>query len=107
MSAQLSEIVQGKIRDEGPMSFRDFMETALYYPELGYYTSSKEKFGKEGDYFTAPFFSNVYGNVIAKQLEEMWILTGQKEFTIIEYGAGTGALCADSLDHLKNNKLRL
>lgn len=104
MSETLSGIVQNRIRDEGPISFHDFMEMALYYPELGYYTSAKEKFGKEGDYFTAPFFTNVYGAVIAKQLEEMWILLGKKEFTIVEYGAGTGSLCADILDHLKSNK---
>ena len=103
MSEQLSGIVQNKIRDEGPISFRDFMEMALYYPKLGYYTSSKEKFGKEGDYFTAPFFTNVYGNIIAKQLEEMWLLTGKKEFTVVEYGAGTGSSCADILNGLKNN----
>src|SRR6185503_3460193 len=104
MSSFLSEIVQGKIRDEGPISFRDFMEMALYYPALGYYSSAKEKFGQDGDYFTAPFFSNVYGSIIAKQLEEMWFFTGQEEFTIVEYGAGTGMLCADILNQLKNNR---
>ena len=103
MSLSLSEIVQHKIRDEGPISFHDFMEMALYYPELGYYTSVNEKFGKGGDYFTAPFFTNVYGTIIAKQLEEMWYLTGKSGFTIVEYGAGSGALCADILDHLQEN----
>ena len=103
MSLSLSEIVQDKIHNEGPISFRDFMEMALYYPGLGYYTSVNEKFGKSGDYFTAPFFTNVYGTIIAKQLEEMWHLTGEKEFTIVEYGAGSGALCADILDHLQEN----
>ena len=104
MSETLSGIVQKRIHDEGPISFRDFMEMALYYPQLGYYTSAKEKFGKEGDYFTAPFFTKVYGSIIAKQLEEMWLLIGEKEFTIVEYGAGTGSLCADILDELKSNK---
>lgn len=104
MSLSLTEIVQNKICDEGPLSFHDFMEMALYHPQLGYYTSSKEKFGEGGDYITAPFFTNVYGKLIAKQLEEMWVQTGSNEFTIVEYGAGDGALCADILGHLKNNK---
>jgi SAM-dependent MidA family methyltransferase len=90
MSEQLSEIVKGKIGDEGPISFRDFMEIALYYPELGY--------------FTAPFLTNLYGSVIAKQLEEMWLLTGKKDFAIVEYGAGSGSLCSDILIHLRDNK---
>ena len=104
MSMLLSEIVQSRIREEGPISFHDFMEMALYHSEFGYYTSSKEKFGKGGDYFTAPFLTKVYGGVIAKQLEEMWLLTGQREFKIVEYGAGLGSLCTDILHHLKSNK---
>lgn len=104
MSLSLSEIGQKKICTNGPISFHDFMEMALYYPDLGYYTSLHEKFGKSGDYFTAPLFTNIYGTVIAKQLEEMWMLTGKKEFTIVEYGAGKGTLCADILNHLKNIK---
>jgi SAM-dependent MidA family methyltransferase len=39
----LADLIIQKIRQEGPIPFRDFMEMALYYPELGYYTSSGEK----------------------------------------------------------------
>lgn len=79
------------------------MELALYYPELGYYTSSTDKIGKQGDFYTSPYLTNFFGHVIAKQLEEMWQLTGKNDFTIVEYGAGMGSLCIDVLDQLKNN----
>src|SRR5215203_1500867 len=104
METTLSEIIKNKIREQGPISFHDFMEMALYYPELGYYTSAADKIGKHGDYYTSPYLTNVFGNVIAKQLEEMWLLTGKKDFTIVEYGAGMGSLCNDILDQLKQNK---
>jgi SAM-dependent MidA family methyltransferase len=103
MEMSLSEIIKDKIRGQGPISFHDFMEMALYYPGLGYYTSSPDKIGKQGDYYTSPYYSNVFGNVIAKQLEEMWLLTGRKEFSIVEYGAGMGSLCVDMLKQLKYN----
>ena len=103
MEMPLSEIIKNKICEQGPISFHDFMEMALYYPGLGYYTSSPDKIGKHGDYYTSPYFTNVFGNVIAKQLEEMWHLTGKKDFTIVEYGAGMGSLCIDILEQLKNN----
>ena len=48
----LSEIIVQKIKAEGPISFHDFMEMALYYPELGYYTSDRDKIGVNGDYYT-------------------------------------------------------
>src|SRR6187455_1109095 len=104
MATTLAEIIKNKIRDQGPISFHDFMEMALYYPESGYYTSAPDKIGKHGDYYTSPYLTNVFGNVIAKQLEEMWILTGKKDFAIVEYGAGMGSLCNDILDKLKQNE---
>lgn len=104
MKIPLSEIIKDKIKEHGPISFHDYMEMALYYPELGYYTSSSDKIGKQGDFYTSPYLTGIFGNTIAKQLEEMWFLTGNKDFTVVEYGAGTGSLCIDILEQLKDNK---
>ncbi len=101
---ELSEIIIQKIHDHGPISFHDFMERALYYPNLGYYTSAGNKTGKNGDYFTSPDYSFLFGEMIAKQIEEMWELLGKNEFTIVEFGAGNGSLCHDILNYLKGNK---
>src|ERR1700716_3338525 len=100
---ELSEIIKQRIKMEGPISFRDFMEMALYYPGLGYYTSKQDIIGCNGDFYTSSNLTEVFGAMIGKQLEEMWRLTGEEEFTIVEFGAGTGALCHDILDYLKGN----
>ncbi|HJY24038.1 MAG TPA: hypothetical protein VJ279_14190, partial [Hanamia sp.] len=89
---ELTEIIVQKIKSKGAISFCDFMEMALYYPGLGYYTSEKEKFGKKGDYYTSPGLSSLYGKMIGKQLEEMWRNMEEGSFTIVEYGAGAGEL---------------
>lgn len=99
----LSEIIIERIKKEGSISFRDYMEMALYYPGKGYYTSDKNTIGTTGDFYTSSSISHVYGAMIAKQLEQMWEIMGEKEFTIVEYGAGTGMLCHDILDYLKKN----
>jgi SAM-dependent MidA family methyltransferase len=99
----LSEIIISRIKKEGPISFHDFMDMALYYPACGYYNSKSEKIGKHGDFYTSPYFTSVFGHVIAKQLEEMWGALNKEPFTIVEYGAGTGLLCNDILNHLENN----
>ena len=102
----LSEIIVQKIKDDGPISFRDFMEMSLYYPQLGYYTSARNKIGKTGDYFTSSSFTSLFGEIVGKQIEEMSLRLGEEEFTIVEYGAGNGALCLDILKRLqKNNNL--
>jgi SAM-dependent MidA family methyltransferase len=100
---ELSGIIKMKIHEQGPLSFRDFMDMALYYPSLGYYNSDRNKIGKGGDFYTSPVLSTLFGEMIGKQIEEMWFLLDKKAFTIVEYGAGTGALAYDILHYLKNN----
>lgn len=100
---QLSDIIIQTIRDKGPVSFHDFMEMALYYPEKGYYTTPKDRIGVTGDFYTSSSLTPAFGAAIGRQLEEMWDILGKIEFTIVEYGAGTGTLCYDILDYLKRN----
>lgn len=99
----LRDIIIQKIRQHGPMSFRDFMEMSLYYPGMGYYTSGDEKIGKDGDYYTSPWLTSIFGEMIAKQLEEMWKILDRKDFTVVEFGAGNGNLCQDIIQQLKKN----
>ena len=101
---ELENIIIKKIMRGGPISFHDFMEMALYYPGIGYYTSPPEKFGKEGDFFTSCHVSPAFGAIVAKQLEEIWDILGTETFTIVEYGAGNGSLCNDVLSHFKHDK---
>jgi SAM-dependent MidA family methyltransferase len=99
----LSEIIKEKISERGAIPFHDFMDMALYHPETGYYTSSRNKIGPDGDYYTSPDITSVLGEMLGKQLEEMWYIVNKKPFTIIEYGAGNGSLYRDILHYLKNN----
>jgi len=99
----LSETIKEKIFKEGNISFREFMEMALYHPEMGYYTSEGNKIGTQGDYYTSPDITPILGEMIGKQLEEMWIILDKKPFSVVEYGAGDGSLCKDILLYLKNN----
>ncbi|MCX9082527.1 MAG: SAM-dependent methyltransferase [Candidatus Methanoperedens sp.] len=101
---KLSDIIIQKIRQQGPISFCDFMEMALYYPGLGYYTSDKKKIGKSGDYYTSSNLTSVFGEMLGKQIEEMWYILGKKEMTVVEMGAGTGILSEDVIKFLKTNK---
>ena len=96
----LPEVIIERIRREGPLSFRDFMEMALYYPDLGYYMSSFPKLGEGGDFYTSGYLTGLFGDLLASQLEDMWRHLGRPSFTVVEYGAGTGLLCRDILSRL-------
>ncbi|HMB44766.1 MAG TPA: SAM-dependent methyltransferase [Candidatus Methanoperedens sp.] len=99
----LSSLIIKEIKRFGPISFRDFMEMALYYPGLGYYTSHKKKIGKTGDYYTSSNLTPVFGEMLGKQIQEMWHILGKKEMTVVEMGAGTGLLSGDVLTYLANS----
>jgi SAM-dependent MidA family methyltransferase len=98
----LTDLIVGRIRKNNGISFRDYMDMALYHDDLGYFTSSIRSIGKRGDFFTSPFVSSAFGAMIGRQIEEFRKQI-RGDFTIIEYGAGTGLLCYDILEYLKAN----
>ena len=71
-----SERLISLIRDEieansGSISFKRYMEMALYQPRLGYYVAGTHKLGKQGDFITAPEISPLYSRCIANQCAEI------------------------------------
>lgn len=99
----VQDLIIDRIRTRGPLSFHDFMEMALYHPGQGYYAAPRDAIGEAGDFYTSPYLSDIFGEIIAGQLEEMWVALDRRPFTIVECGAGTGILCRDILHRLKAN----
>lgn len=82
-----------------PIPFVDFMQEALYARHIGYYNSNLHIFGKKGDFVTAPELTPLFGQTLANQCQQ--ILSGLDKPCILEFGAGSGRLCIDILNHLK------
>jgi len=98
---QLREIILGRIRQRGRITFAEFMEACLYEPGLGYYTSPGRKVGAEGDFYTSSNVHQVFGRLIAREVHRMWHCMGEPDrFDLVEVGAGNGRLAADLLDTL-------
>jgi SAM-dependent MidA family methyltransferase len=79
------------------------MAWCLYHPEYGYYQSKGTRIGKEGDYYTSPSVSPLFGHLIAKQLFQMAEILGGENFDVVEMGGGRGFLCEDIIDWAKKN----
>lgn len=104
----LKELVRRQIRERGRITFAEYMAMALYAPGLGYYTAPGRRIGKEGDYFTSPNVSPLFGAALARQLTQMWELLGRPVgFAIVEFGAGTGLLAGDILKALREESPEL
>jgi SAM-dependent MidA family methyltransferase len=96
-SRALSEILAGRIRAGGPISFAEFMRECLYHPVHGYY--SRANAGRFGDYYTSVDVHPIFGRLLARQFAEMWELLGSpRPFVVAESGAGVGRLAGHILD---------
>lgn len=89
--------LKDRIEERGRVTFEEFMDTALYHPEYGYYTSKKARIGKEGDYYTSTDVHRAFGVCIMRQIEEMNLILNHSPLNVVEVGAGKGLLCADIL----------
>lgn len=81
------------IRETGPISLAQFMgeSNALYY-------SSRDPFGEEGDFITAPEISQMFGELIGLWLADVWVRAGTPENVhYVELGPGRGTLALDAL----------
>ena len=97
------KIVQKIIESGGWIDFATFMHMALYLPSLGYYSGGAKKFGKGGDFVTAPEISALFASTLARQAAQVLTETSGNYLiaNILELGAGTGKLAAEMLLELQ------
>ena len=93
----LADILSQRIAATGPMTLADYMAECLLHPTLGYYTT-RDPFGRAGDFITAPEISQMFGELIGLCLAQVWLDQGQPPtFVLAELGPGRGTLMADAL----------
>lgn len=99
----LTHFIRETIQRDGPVTFRWFMEQALYHPEWGYYSSGKAVIGKRGDFFTSVSVGRLFGELLARQFDEIWRRMGcPGDFWLVEQGADRGQLAADIVETVRS-----
>ena len=99
-SKALISRIRGAIKENGgSIGFDRFMWMALYEPGLGYYSAGARKFGRSGDFVTAPEISPLYSRALAAQCAEVLQTIGNG--SLLEIGAGTGVMASDMLRELE------
>ena len=93
----LARLIAQRIAVEGPMRLDDFMRLCLLHPVHGYY-ATRDPFGAQGDFTTAPEISQMFGELVGLALAQAWLDQGSPApFTLAELGPGRGTLMADIL----------
>jgi len=85
----------------GWLDFADYLDLVLYAPGLGYYSAGAARFGAAGDFVTAPELGSAFAGCVARVVHRLQATLPAT--TILEFGAGSGALAADLLVALRGS----
>src|SRR4051812_2459675 len=89
----LEQSLAARIAAEGPISVADYMAAAN-----AHYYASRDPFGVEGDFTTAPEISQMFGELIGIWLADLWQRAGApRAARYVELGPGRGTLAEDAL----------
>jgi SAM-dependent MidA family methyltransferase len=101
-SAAVTRHVSAAIEAAGGwLDFAEYLDHVLYAPGLGYYSAGATRFGAAGDFVTAPELGSAFAGCVGRVVRRL-----QAELpstTVLEFGAGSGALAADLLAALADS----
>jgi SAM-dependent MidA family methyltransferase len=83
----------------GEVPFDEYMALALYHPEHGYYSSELPRYGRDGDYLTAPTASRWYARLLARLLSGISAAKGPVR--LLDVASGDGSLIAGVFDAME------
>ena len=67
----LGQRIARLIEAQGPISIAQFMTIALHDPQNGYY-ATRDPFGAQGDFITAPEISQMFGELLGLWIAQCW-----------------------------------
>lgn len=104
--SDLEQRLRARIERDGPITFYEWMKSALYDPVDGYYCRrGPSPQGRAGDYRTAPEISPLFGAAFARYFAKSFFDLGRPpSFTIFEAGAGAGDFAFNVLETLRRRE---
>lgn len=93
MTGPVTRTLQRLIDATGPIPMATFMAEAN-----GHYYATRDPFGAQGDFITAPEISQMFGELIGLWCADLWLRAGRPaDVRFVELGPGRGTLAKDAL----------
>lgn len=99
---RLEQKLRAKIVKSGPITYHEFVETALFDPQDGYYRNGKPD---RRDFLTSPEVHPVFGETIAHYALKLAEGVDERQFSILELGGGSGRLGGAVIKALPSSRL--
>jgi SAM-dependent MidA family methyltransferase len=98
MVMSVAEGLADRIRRNGPITFAELQEAALYDADAGFFTTGRGAGRSGSDFITSPEVGPLFGGLVARQLDVTWDrLEHPDPFVVVDAGAGRGRLGSDVL----------
>jgi SAM-dependent MidA family methyltransferase len=94
----MSWIVEEIVARGGEVPFEEYMELVLYHSKHGYYSGSEPRYGRAGDFLTAPTASEWYAIVLGRLMTAIGAEKGPVR--LIDVASGDGSLIKSVLETL-------
>ncbi len=104
-TSTLAARLRERITLEGPVTFRDWMEAALYDEREGYYRRRDlARWGRAGDYRTSPERSTLFASTLARYTDALHEELGRPHtLHFVEAGGGAGHFASGLLNALRRD----
>ncbi len=101
---ELIKKIHAKVKQKNYITFDDYMDMCLYYPDLGYYNNKNISLNpKNSDFITGPEISPIYADSIIDFYNNC---KKNKEIEyVLEFGAGSGQLAYNFLKNINSKDL--
>ena len=87
------------------MTFAEYMESALFDPDQGYYTTKAAIGFEDGDFFTSADLGPAFGRALSRMAIDAWTALGRPQaWDLVEAGSGKGTLMRDLLAALERER---
>jgi len=105
----LADRLRARIKQEGPITFQEWMSAALYDQQDGYYCrADRIPQGRAGDYRTAPETSPLFAATFANYFSKLFTdLKWPQTWTIFEVGSAGGDFAHGLLSSLRQSDSRI
>ncbi len=101
---ELIKRIHAKTKQDKYITFDDYMDICLYYPDQGYYNNDKISLNpKNSDFITAPEISFLYSKSILNFYMEC--KKSKNIENIVEFGAGSGEMAFNILKDMDDDEI--
>lgn len=105
MGEDVARRIAERIRAQGPITFAEFMEEALYGPG-GFY--ERPPVGAGGHFVTSPHVHPIFSRLVGAALEQLWVGLGEPvPLRLVEVGAGDGTMGREVIDGFARARIAL